>query len=454
MDGRTLKHATLAGLYLAALTLLLALATRNFLGAGTEPTAKWTRPSPKLARLGGLARLKSRNFAPFESGNIGRIERLGSRRIVLNLRSDNDDALPKFWRQWFYLHLDELPTKKPVEITIVGAGQWSYYLPFYSYDNVQWFQFEQRDVTKPNRYALRIKHRFKHDKVWIARYVPYTYGKLNAYLKHLESKPFVELSDIGLTPEGRRIPLLTITNERSRQAKTRVLIHARTHPGEVGSSFLLEGMIDYLLGPAAEAKRLRDRTIFSIVPMLNVDGVVAGNNRVNTRGINLEGKWYPAPGEAFELDESRVPAEVRLLHGLAEKLAKGRYPVSVALNLHSSAGEPEDNAFFFPHFGPRTKGYAKEEASLYGKQRRFIDLFCDAHGRQWFNEPPSDGSRSFLAKAIPESWWWRNFKDDVMALTIESSYGLAGGQHRWIKPADMRKMGASLAKAIWRYQRR
>ncbi len=451
MGKDTYVRATLAGLYAAALALLSYFATQNFtLPAAAAPQGEWTQPSAKIARVGGQARLKSLNYANFESGNIGKIERDG-RRIVLNLRSDNDDALPKFWRRWFYAELTDLPTDKPVEITIKGAGQWSYYLPFYSLDNKQWFQFEQRDVTKPSKLTLRIKHQFPTQRVWVARYVPYTLSKLNAYIDKVKKSPFVEVSDIGRSPEGRVIPLLTVTNRRSKKPKTRVMIHARTHPGEVGSSFLLEGLIDHLTSSAPAAKRLRDRVIFTIVPMLNVDGVVAGNNRVTPRGVNLEGKWYPAPGETRSLDEERVPAEVRLLHALADRLAKEDTPITMALNLHSSAGEPEDNVFFFPHFGPEKRGYAKDEANLFRKQKTFIDLFCDAHGKHWFNEPPADGKRSFLAKSIPETWWWRNFRDGVMALTIESSYGFAGKEKRWIKPKDMRRMGASLGDAILRY---
>lgn len=447
-------RATLAGLYTAALALLFFFATENFSHkAEPAPEGEWRPPSAKVARFGGRARLKSLNQARFESGNIGKIERDG-RRIVLNLRSDNDDALPKYWRQWFYLELTDLPVDKPVEITIKGAGQWSYYLPFYSLDNKQWFQFDQRDVSKPSKLTLRIRHKFPEGRVWLARYVPYTLTKLTEYLDKVRRSPYVELSDIGKTPEGRTIPLLTVTNPKSKKPKSRVLIHARTHPGEVGSSFLLEGLVDHLTSNAPTAKRLRDRVVFTIVPMLNVDGVVAGNNRVTPRGVNLEGKWYARPGETRSLDETRVPTEVQLLHALVDRLAQEKIPITMALNLHSSAGEPEDNAFFFPHFGPEKKGYAKDEANLFKKQRAFIDLFCDAHGKHWFNEPPEDGKRAFLAKSIPETWWWKNFRDGVMALTIESSYGLAGKEKRWIRPKDMRRMGASLGDAILRYSSR
>jgi hypothetical protein len=72
-------------------------------------------------------------------------------------------------------------------------------------------------------------------------------------------------------------------------------------------------------------------------------------------------------------------------------------------------------------------------------------------GKEWFNQPPDDGTRAFLKKSVPESWWWRNFKDQVMAVTIESTYGMAGNSHRWVKPDDMRRLGAALGRAIARY---
>ena len=37
-----------------------------------------------------------------------------------------------------------------------------------------------------------------------------------------------------------------------------VIISSRVHPGETGSSFMLKGIIDYLLGPCLGARMLRD----------------------------------------------------------------------------------------------------------------------------------------------------------------------------------------------------
>jgi hypothetical protein len=196
---------------------------------------------------------------------------------------------------------------------------------------------------------------------------------------------------------------------------------------------------------------MRSTLVFTILPMLNVDGVVAGNNRVSPQGINLEGKWYPGDKDGAALDSRRVPPEVRLFHDHLTALLRGPLPVTMALNLHASAGEPEDNVFIFPHFGPEAKGYAADEARLYDHQRAFIGDLCAFQGKEWFNTPPEDGSRSFLGKGVPETWWWRNFRDQVMAVTIESTYGYAGRSTRWVKPDDMRALGVSLGKAIARY---
>lgn len=55
--------------------------------------------------------------------------------------------------------------------------------------------------------------------------------------------------------------------------KPLVLITARVHPSEIGSSYSLIGMIDFLISGGEEAKRILNEFYFLIVPMLNPDGV-------------------------------------------------------------------------------------------------------------------------------------------------------------------------------------
>lgn len=64
---------------------------------------------------------------------------------------------------------------------------------------------------------------------------------------------------------------------------------------------------------------------------------------------------------------------------------------------------------------------------------------------------PEEGGRSFANKTYPESWWWVNYQDHVMAITMEMTYGKAGYSPRWIEPYDLRNLGASLALSIRDY---
>ena len=63
------------------------------------------------------------------------------------------------------------------------------------------------------------------------------------------------------------------------------------HPGESNSSYLVHGLILYLLSDEPEANALRDKFIFKIVPILNPDGVIYGNYRSSLMGVDLNRRW-------------------------------------------------------------------------------------------------------------------------------------------------------------------
>ena len=399
---------------------------------------------------GGVqARVYTRNFADFEGGNIGALERTGAQRWRIKLRDDNDDALPLSWRQWYYFRIDELPVEETVSLNFEGLGQSSYFLPFYSLNNELWIQFPEAAVTQPKPGEVLINWHFPQKMIWFARYIPYHYTRLLKYLQRFNTNPEVMVSDIGKSSGGQLIPLVTITDTSATQGKQRIIIHARTHPGEVGSSFLIEGFINFLTSDQGLARYLKQRFVFSIIPMLNVDGVMLGNNRTSAQGLNLEGKWFD--GSGLSVDQRLAPVEVKRLNKAFISMVQSGIPISLALNLHASGGQPEDNTFSFPHFGPAQLGYNVKESNLFENQTRFMEILAEIHGRDLFNPLPREGGRDFLGKHVPESWWWRHFQDQVTALTIETTYGRAGQRGHWVKPSDLRRLGGDLARAIARY---
>jgi len=76
-----------------------------------------------------------------------------------------------------------------------------------------------------------------------------------------------------------------------------IILTSRVHPGESNASYIMEGLIDYLVSNEMEgAHDLRNRFVFKIIPMLNPDGVIIGNYRCSLSGMDLNRQYItPSP---------------------------------------------------------------------------------------------------------------------------------------------------------------
>lgn len=138
-------------------------------------------------------------------------------------------------------------------------------------------------------YTLSFKFSLKHDldEVYVAMCYPYTYTDIISFLDKIcaptESPNIIRRTSLCKTLAGNNLDMLIITNFTSSQdaiAKRKcVILSGRVHPGESNSSFVMEGLIQYLVSNEEPAKVLRERFVFKIVPMLNPDGVIIGNYR-------------------------------------------------------------------------------------------------------------------------------------------------------------------------------
>jgi hypothetical protein len=137
------------------------------------------------------------------------------------------------------------------------------------------------------------------DEIYVAYCRPYTYSFLQRYLAALCADPLragrVRRRELCRTLAGNRCDLLTVTtfsgDAAQMAARKGVVISARVHPGESNASWMMHGLLDFITGSSLDAKILRDNFVFKIVPMLNPDGVAAGNYRCNLAGADLNRQW-------------------------------------------------------------------------------------------------------------------------------------------------------------------
>jgi hypothetical protein len=73
------------------------------------------------------------------------------------------------------------------------------------------------------------------------------------------------------------------------------------------------------------------------------------------------------------------------------------------------------------------------------------------YGNHLISGPSSDGGRNWLNLSFPETWWWTNYRERVMAITLETVFGKGGLSDRWIEPKDQRNLGEAIGAALVNY---
>lgn len=229
----------------------------------------------------------------------------------------------------------------------------------------------------------------------------YGYNDLMSDLSEWSQSPYVVIDSIGASVQGRGIWELTISDQHSSLTYKRVYIHARTHPGEEESFWVADEIINFLIADTPEAALIRANTIFHIVPMHNPDGVELGYSRENANGLDIESGW----------DDDELQPEVSALQNRFIELSFAiPNPIEVALNMHSAYA---CKRYFVYHHENGTSSYFadSEKDFISGIQLYYPGGFENwNYYVSWSSSTPDQ---------YPESWWWFNYAENVMALTYE-----------------------------------
>ncbi|CAF3989111.1 unnamed protein product [Rotaria magnacalcarata] len=270
----------------------------------------------------------------FESGNLMKAVQVGEYEYELYLRYD---LYTKRNTQWFYFRLQNIRANKRYRFTIVN-----FFKPTSLYNNgmkplmysvsdaddkgIGWRRwgeeivYYKNNLTAPdnpssNMYSLTWTCKFPNDNdtYYFAHCYPYTYSDLQDYLNEIQNdrakSEYCKQKVLCRTLAGNFVYMLTITSPTSnplnmctspeQQVKKGVVVTARVHPGETNASWMMKGLLDFLLNDSEDAKLLRDNFIFKIVPMLNPDGVIVGNYRCSLSGRDLNRNYKTILKDAY-----------------------------------------------------------------------------------------------------------------------------------------------------------
>ncbi len=233
----------------------------------------------------------------------------------------------------------------------------------------------------------------------------YPLDSLQADLVRWRQHPAMRVDSIGLSAQGRPLWRVTVGEEQG-VSKPRVFVHARTHPAEVQSFYVLREMLHFIADTARDTSRaLRRDFAFHFIPMYNPDGVVLGRARQNANGIDIESNWNHATPQP----------EVVALKATFQTLSTGPAAgtIRVALNLHSD--QINCTRFFFYHHenGTSPAFAALQREYITGVRSHFPDGI-----KPWDYAVSWTGG---FAPQYPESYWWQTRGASVMALTYEDT---------------------------------
>lgn len=251
----------------------------------------------------------------FESGNLKRVIQVGDYEYDIYL---NPDYQTGTFTQWYFFRIEN--TRKGRKYTfniknyqksdsLYNQGMLPLIYSRKEFDkckrswqrtgeNICYYQDPCKKKGSMLNYAMTFNLFFKHDKdeVYMAHWYPYTYSDLKAFInKKWNARDRVRKTSMCKTLAGNDSDMIIITNFSSEDEeiaeRQAVILSARVHPGESNSSFIMEGILDFLVSDKPAAFKLRNLFVFKILPMLNPDGVIIGNYRWSLAGVDLNRQW-------------------------------------------------------------------------------------------------------------------------------------------------------------------
>ncbi len=273
----------------------------------------------------------------------------------------------------------------------------------------------------------------EHDHLRLCLAMPYTRRDLDRWLAANAQHPDLRVHGLCRTAQHRALPWLELGRHDGGEC-AQVVLSARHHCCEMMASWVLEGLMDAVLADAATGRALRAGLRLLVVPLVDGDGVEAGDQGKSRHPHDHNRDYY---------EQARYP-ETRALMELVTATCDTRF--RLALDLHCPWIRGGNNHHIYI-VGSRDPGNAERQAAFArvleaGRVGPLPYRAAEtlAFGKDWNTTPA-------LAPGMTcAGWMLTRAPERVTSATIEIPYAVAGGVT--VDPRTARAFGADLAAAM------
>ncbi len=362
--------------------------------------------------------------ADFPGGNIV-VQRVEGHRVFVcqDLRDTEG-----WWFYWYFAV--RKAAGRELEFHFTNKDVFTSRGPAVSVDAGRSWQWLGRKDVEGTRFRYRVPA--GADEVRFCLAVPYLESHLEEFLNRHRGRPELRIAEHCRTRKGRTTERLHL-GRLDGQAAHRVLLTCRHHACEMMASWVLEGLMDTVLGPGDDGQWFRRHVEIAAIPFMDKDGVEDGDQGKNRRPHDHNRDYLGQP----------IYPSVAALKAFAPHWSQGKCRVALDLHCPYIRGQRDENIFLV----------GQPDARINAHIERFSALLAEActgplpyHPK--FNIPFGTGWNTEQAPRM-YSRWAATLPGMALAATLEFPYATAGGKE--VSAASARRFGQDLARAIRRF---
>ena len=337
------------------------------------------------------------------------------------------------WACWWYVKISGIEPGETLQLTVGNAPWATPDRAAFSTDNENWAQTE---AGKREGKLITYHHTVQAEQCWFAWGPPFTPNDAKQLVEEAaRSSEFAQAFNLCQTRKGNAVPALHVreVSDLADGDRHGIWIQARQHAWESGSSWVCQGLVEWLVSDDDRARLLRQSSDIYIVPVMDIDNVTIGAGGKNQKPHDHNRDWS---------DKPHWNAVREATHRILKLNANDRFDLFIDLH---NPGAGSKNPFFY--ISPRDLLTDEGRANL---DRFLASVRLDMTGPLAFTGQTQTSGPNYDKRwrEISKNWVTFNTADHVVAVTLETAWNTPHST-----TAGYRQVGRELGMSVERYFR-